>query len=177
MTTLEELSEKGKERFWSKIQVKSQEECWVWIPSKANDYGIFKWSKDGQEYRMRSHRLMWFITFGNPGDMLVCHSCDNPPCVNPKHLFLGTNYDNTQDMVKKNRHAKGFKNGFGTQYRGTRPDLQKRNLEMRGKLTDDDVLEIKRLKQSGLTNVEISKKFGVSDGYISRIISGKRRVY
>ena len=99
---------------------------------------------------------MWLITHHNlPEDMSICHKCDNPLCVNPDHLFLGTHRDNMMDAKKKQRFARGEKTA-------------------QAKLKDNHVREIKRLyKEGGLTQVELSKIFKVDKAGISRIISGK----
>ena len=91
-------------RFWNKVNVKSDNECWNWTASKKkHGYGKLGVGK-GQEV---AHRVSWVIHYGKiPKGMCVCHHCDNPSCVNPKHLFLGVHADNMLDMKKKGR-AKG----------------------------------------------------------------------
>ena len=88
-------------RFWDKVDKTG--ECWIWTAyTKTDGYGQFKF--DG---KMRgAHRMAWLLTNGEiPDGMLVCHTCDNPSCVNPNHLFLGTNQDNADDKMNKGRHA------------------------------------------------------------------------
>jgi hypothetical protein len=86
------------QRFWDKVQ--KTEGCWLWTGSKYNKgYGSFN--------RTRAHRFSYELHYGPiPVDLFVCHHCDNPPCVNPSHLFLGTALDNTQDELFKERHPK-----------------------------------------------------------------------
>ena len=87
--------------FWSKVERSSG--CWLWTGTKAasGGYGIF-WENGNQH---RAHRLSWLLTNGAiPKGMVVCHKCDNPPCVNPAHLFIGTMKDNVDDMMSKGRH-------------------------------------------------------------------------
>lgn len=75
--------------------------CWPWIGCKNRDgYGVFRFYK-----RSRTHRFSWMIhnDMKDPGKSFVCHSCDNPTCVNPAHLWLGTHEDNMKDMVRKKR--------------------------------------------------------------------------
>lgn len=86
-------------RFFSSFEV--QDDCWVWVKGANNSgYGLFYTSGK----KIRAHRFAWELFFGPiPPGLSVLHRCDVPPCVNPDHLFLGTNYDNIQDMIRKGR--------------------------------------------------------------------------
>lgn len=87
-------------------------DCWIWIGGKDRDgYGQCHAAKVTKDNKVtRAHQLAWVMLNGPiPADMLVCHTCDNPSCVNPNHLFLGTWDDNVQDMVSKGRHRNGAK--------------------------------------------------------------------
>lgn len=90
-----------EERFWSKV-AKSEDGCWEWQGRPDKDgYGHIG-AIDGRE--VKAHRLSYEMAYGPiPEGMLVCHSCDNPPCVRPDHLFLGTSQQNTADMIAKGR--------------------------------------------------------------------------
>ena len=99
------LSKKDRARFWSRVQKRGVDECWLWDGGKKPDtYGQF--SVGSIQYV--PSRVMWIIDRGEiPGDLFVLHKCDNPPCVNPAHLFLGDHQDNAADMVAKGRHRLG----------------------------------------------------------------------
>jgi hypothetical protein len=90
------------ERFWSKVDRRGAEDCWPWTARRDGcGYGTFK--VDGKT--VRASRQAWALTHGDLGaGQRVCHSCDNPPCCNPAHLWAGTQKDNVLDMVAKGRH-------------------------------------------------------------------------
>jgi hypothetical protein len=104
-----------------------------------------------------THRIMWTIRYGDPGDLCVLHRCDNPPCCNPAHLFLGTVADNNRDMVAKKRHRSTTPTGEGS---------------YRGKLTDDTARVIRSTYASGATQREIARAYGVSQSTVWRTIHG-----
>lgn len=97
-----------EQRFWNKINKAAPNGCWEWTGSTANGYGQLKYP--GQ---IRAHRTSWELHSKKkiPFGMCVLHKCDNPPCVNPKHLWLGTALQNTRDMIKKKR-ARSFRGPF-----------------------------------------------------------------
>ena len=84
-------------RFWSKVNILSDDECWEWKAGiKSTGRGNFSIGRK----TIQAHRMSWILTYGDiPDNMLVCHTCDNGLCVNPKHFFLGTHKDNTLDMI------------------------------------------------------------------------------
>ncbi len=93
------------DRFWSYATGCTREECWIWHGGLfSNGYGQFRWGRR----KVKAHRFIWQLLFGPiPQGKIICHTCDNPKCVNPNHLFLGTHKDNTQDMLKKGRAGDG----------------------------------------------------------------------
>lgn len=149
--TYEELLE----AFWSKVDKRGDDECWNWTAArdKRKGYGLFGTKKISKS--TKAHRISWELVHGPaPDGMSVCHHCDNPPCVNPKHLFLGTNYDNVLDKLVKDRQQRG--EDFPTAI-----------------LTEKAVIDIFELNQIGKTNEEIGRIVGVNSSTVSRILRGE----
>lgn len=112
-----------EERFWSKVDVKEENDCWEWLGSFDKDgYGWFsfqsitanKADKSQSGKTIYAHRYSALLKFKDLNDKLVRHTCDNPKCVNQNHLILGTPQDNMNDMVERNRALTGEKNYCST---------------------------------------------------------------
>ena len=133
-------------------RVSLKTKCWEWMGTRTkNGYGQIQYKGK----KILIHRLMWFLTWGYMPKKLILHSCDNPSCFNPDHLSEGTQQDNMDDKVKRNRQAKGEKQGLS-------------------KLTEKKVIAIKKKYKSGRYNqTELGERFGVSHAAICRIINRK----
>lgn len=139
-------------RFWARVS--KRETCWEWTgPYDGDGYGQFT---DGEGRNVRAHRFSWSLANGPiPAGLKVLHRCDNPPCVNPSHLFLGTDNDNLKDAISKGRlNVVGENNAAA-------------------KLCDESVREIRRLCGSGVGQKVVAAKYGVHHDAIHRIVTGR----
>lgn len=154
------------ERFWGKPERIG--DCLVWPATQQNHSGYGLFYCDGK-YRA-AHRIAYILAHGPiPDGMFVCHRCDNPSCVNPEHLFLGTHQDNMDDCTRKGRHARGDRSGPRLH-----PEKMSRGEHRyNAKLTDDLVREIRRLHQNGMRGRAIGKAFGITESAVSAIVHGK----
>lgn len=152
------LAHGDEARFWAKVHRSKEDECWVWLGGQdKNMYGKFRVCQDGKKMDIRAHRYSWFLFSDRmpPPAVEVCHTCDHPYCVNPKHLFLGTTQDNTKDRDEKGRQSKGE-----THHKAT--------------LTEVQVKQIRELNATGnYTQFQLSDLFGVSQTAISSIVLRK----
>jgi hypothetical protein len=147
------------ERFWSKVDKGAPNECWEWTGYTNEDgYGGFSYDTSSHgpgRHSFQSHRFAYFVnTEINPGKNLVLHTCDNPPCCNPDHLFLGTAKDNIEDCVRKGRHV---------------PTGSPGETNPKAKLTEAQVQLIREMNGSQRA---IAKCFGVAKFTVQRIRSG-----
>ena len=144
-------------RFWSKvIKLNTGNCCWEWTAGlTSNGYGQFFYNN----IHINAHRFAWEYFYGTiPNDKIICHHCDNRKCCNPSHLFLGTNKDNTQDMINKNKLKGGW--APGSEHANTN-------------LTEEDVIQIKQMLQNGIYQKDIADHFGITQTSVSRIKLGK----
>jgi len=158
-----------EEKFWSRA-AKRKKGCWKWTGGKNGvGYGIFR--------GRRAHRFSYELLVGAiPEGLFVCHTCDNRECVNPKHLFVGTQQDNMSDMRAKGRghcHPKGTVWGMSKMVQKN-PELVQGERNGRHKLTEDDVREIrKRFRQYAYRRSnakQLAREFGVCKNAIYQII-------
>lgn len=147
------------ERFRTKYEVMPSG-CWEWraacfVSRGQKQYGAFWWKEANQN--IHASRAAWLLMCSPiPSGLMVLHHCDNPPCVNPDHLYLGTNLDNKRDMVQRDRASCGE---------------QRHN----AKLTAQNVRTIRELYRSGAaTQVFLAKRFAVRQTTISRIVRGEQ---
>ena len=144
------------ERFWARVE--RGDGCWEWRGTRRRD-GYGQLMVNGK--LIRAHRLAYELSVGPiPPGLSVCHRCDNPPCVRPDHLWLGSRAENLADMTAKGRrrHFMG------------RP--QAGSLNHNAKLTEDDI-RVMRLMASQYTQRAIAERFGIGRANVSLIIRGK----
>lgn len=135
--------------------------CWEYEGAKQKDnYGVMTICDKRlhpRKRKLRAHRVSYAFYNGvDPGELFVCHKCDNPACINPDHLFLGTPLDNTQDMISKGRKSP--------------EDGQNNNA---GKLNEGMVLKVLEGIKGGLTNKQIAEELPVTHANVSCIRTGK----
>jgi len=144
-----------EDRFWKKVDKSG--DCWEWMAGKnKSGYGQFHYGN-----LWGAHRFSWLLHNGAIAEgLFVCHVCDNKGCVNPAHLFLGTNQDNLQDASKKGRTARQHGESHG-----------------QSKLTEVQVLSIRREYAEGKTQRQLARKYNVSQQHISGIVTRKKWKY
>ena len=141
------ISERAAERFRSKVQVAGDDDCWRWSGSTFKQgYGRVRLG----QHVFKAHRIAYYIATGHdPLPLMVCHTCDNPMCCNPSHLFLGTKGDNNRDRELKGR---------GIQHKGEKHG--------QARLTESDVRVIRRSRRSLSW---LAKRYGVSPSHVCQI--------
>lgn len=143
-------NESIEDQFWKRV--KKEDGCWIWTGAKSSaGYGQLR-HKNKLYY---AHRISYKLHYGkDPGEFHVLHKCDNPACVNPEHLSLGSHLDNMHDCIKKRRRHDGAK----------------------ACLTEKMVIDIKDLyEKKKITQKAIAEKYGVDQSHICKIVNGKRR--
>lgn len=144
-------------RFWAKVDLIPFTTCWIWTGSgtigRRGEYGLFSSGRGN----VLAHRFSWELHNAKeiPYRMSVMHSCDNPSCVNPDHLSIGTHDENMKDMKRKGR-ARGV------------PGARNRH----AKLSTEDVAYIRDERMQGITCMALAEMFGVKHSTISRISRG-----
>lgn len=143
-----ELTDNVLECFWAKVDRCGPNECWEWTAGcNGGDYGRFHIKRRGYQ----ATRISYTITRSDPGELNVCHTCDNPGCVNPAHLWAGTTQDNMDDCVEKDRQAKGEDQGSA-------------------KLTGE---QVHKIIESDEIHRILAEQYGIARDTITRIKMGK----
>lgn len=141
------MTGKVRDRFFDKVYFDPNSGCWIWATTAhGKGYGLFWYGGSNK----RAHRISWELHRGPiPKGLCVLHTCDNPPCVNPDHLWLGTMVENNADRDNKGRFITLRGEAIGT-----------------SKLTEQDVIEIRASEEPYLT---IAARFGVCENNVSLI--------
>lgn len=144
------IKERTAKRFWSHVTIGDEKECWIWNGSRSHQgYGKLGITVEGRFHHCKATRIAYFLGHGrDPHPLCVLHKCDNPPCVNPAHLFPGTDADNTADMLAKRRF----------------PCC---------KLTPEMVDEIRARLKAGQSQTSVASHFGVTQQTIADIHIGR----
>ncbi len=147
---------KDTARFWSKVDRSGgPDACWPWTGYRGGPgYGQLMWRR----VKMQAHRLAWMLANrAHLHGLCACHRCDNPPCCNPAHLFLGTPADNMRDMTEKGRRStvpsKGERHGMA-------------------KLTAAKVLAIREKRKNGFSTKQLAEMYGIRTGHVRGIVRG-----
>jgi len=173
------ISDDLRERFWARVRKgRGAKACWEWQgPPARSGYGQLS-ARCISPHPVLTHRLAWVLTYGEiPEGLYVLHKCDNPVCVRPDHLFLGTQDDNNADRQAKGRTAAGDANGARThpernsfiQHGGSR--LSRADHPM-AKLSEVDVEEIRAAFARMERRVDIANRYGISLTHVYRIARG-----
>lgn len=151
-------------RFWNKVQIATDADCWEWTAYRGNGGPGKNYGKLGIEGRIHfAHRIAWELTYGPiPDGSRVLHRCDNPPCCNPAHLFLGTLSDNMQDMWDKQRHGPRRPPQLKIPSRGESHHLSK--------LTAASVLTIRQRAAEGIYLQTLADEYGVTKQAIWHVV-------
>lgn len=155
LETVNFFDDESKSRFWK--WVTKTEGCWEWngFRDKKFGYGSLSRRRFSKTYSLTSHRFSWVIHYGHINiGICVLHKCDNPACVRPDHLFLGTQLDNGKDCASKNRTMHGERHTHA-------------------KLTEGQILEIREMKRKGEKTSTLSFLFNVSTRHINNIALGR----
>jgi HNH endonuclease len=138
--------------FWRTVSIRGEDECWPWTGYLNEDgYGEFFFARKMHG----AHELAVTFTTGEVKDpgLDTCHSCDNPPCCNPRHLRFGTRLENVADMIKRGRVRAGSAHPFA-------------------KLTEAAVVEIRVRRANGAMQKTLAADYGISEAYVSTIVNG-----
>jgi len=141
------------EQFWSQVLQSDMDSCWIWL-GRSGHHGYGQFTYKG--WRIYAHRAAFMLSNdADISEMCVCHHCDNPSCVNPAHLFLGTTAENLRDMTSKGRRVHGERHG-------------------QSRLTTGQVHRIFDLRESGMSHGKIAEEIGICRQHVTDILAGKR---
>lgn len=133
-------------RFWNYVQ--KTDTCWIWSGANSQGYGVLRID----HVNIRASRISYYMHYNkDPGDLYVCHECENPKCVNPQDLFLGTNSENIKHAFQTGRHSH-----VGECHNQ--------------KIVNETIVERIRNLQGDYTYFEISKMFGISKNHVTDIM-------
>lgn len=150
----------AESRFWARVAKGASDDCWPWTAGvDGRGYGLFSLGQPRpgrKSLTIRAHRYSLELKLGREllPEEESCHTCDNPICVNPGHLFPGTHHDNMADMASKQR-TRGEKHS-------------------RAKLTDVQIAEAQSMRAAGISIKSIAAHFGINAGHASRVSRGRR---
>lgn len=148
-----------EERFWAKVRKASGDACWEWQASKTH-WGYGRFYNRKKRLVERAHRFSWELQGAPiPAGLNVLHRCDNPSCVRPDHLFLGTFKDNARDMVNKGRCRPG-------RFPGVK--------NPKAKLSPEQVRQIFERNKSGESQSSLAREFGVTSNAVRGIVIGEK---
>lgn len=143
------------DRFWSKVERRGADDCWPWTAAtNEHGYGVMRPAGQRSGPTVKAHRVSLMLAGVDIDGLVIRHSCDNPPCVNPAHLSVGTKADNSADMVARGRSPRGSRSGAS-------------------KLTESQVAEIRARQAAGELHRVLAADYGVSRVTITNIVSGK----
>lgn len=148
--------------FWNRVAIGAADDCWPWEGCRNPQwYGTLKWRRRTD----RAHRIAYELVVGPiPIGLCVCHHCDNPPCCNPAHLFLGTIADNNADKVAKGRAGRtGKRSGWA---RGEGHGC--------ARLTTADVIALRRRHVEGESQSSLAREFGVHVSTVHLVVHRKK---
>jgi hypothetical protein len=149
------LSQEVVDRFWAKVKTGSSDECWPWTGSTdGHGYGQISI----QRFPRKATRIALILDGRNPGNLCALHKCDNPPCCNPGHLYVGTKLENSTDMVRRRRHQ---------------TDPARGEKHYASKITEEVVREIRRRAERGELQRSIADSFGIDRTMVSKIVLRK----
>ena len=168
---MQNITAEDIERYWAKVEIAGPDDCWPWRAGMHSmGYGAFSIRLPGGGYRMKpAHQISAFLSYGPSNGRYALHSCDNRPCCNPRHLRYGTQTDNMQDAKQRGRLS------APPIHRGPAPhrNMPKGEDVKTSKMTNATVAEIYKLRLTGMSSMELAKRFDIDKSTILDIIGGR----